>query len=46
MRRAGPILILVVFVIATILSFVAVPLPGSGGEKRTLETKLGLDLRG
>ena len=46
MRRAGPILILVVFVIATILSFVAVPLPGSGGETRTLETKLGLDLRG
>ncbi len=46
MRRAGPILILVVFVLATILSFVAVPLPSSGGETRTLETKLGLDLRG
>ncbi|HEX5829099.1 MAG TPA: protein translocase subunit SecD [Candidatus Limnocylindrales bacterium] len=46
MRRAGPILILVVFVLATILSFVAVPLPASGGETRKLETKLGLDLRG
>jgi preprotein translocase subunit SecD len=46
MRRAGPILILVIFVLAAILSFVAVPLPGTGGETRTLETKLGLDLRG
>jgi preprotein translocase subunit SecD len=46
MRRAGPILILVVFVLATILSFVAVPMPAGGGETRKLETKLGLDLRG
>jgi preprotein translocase subunit SecD len=46
MRRAAPFIILIVFVLATILSFVAVPLPASGGETRKLETKLGLDLRG
>ena len=47
MRRAGPILIVVVGLLALVLSVVAVPLPALGGaESRTLETKLGLDLRG
>jgi preprotein translocase subunit SecD len=46
MRRAAPFFILIVFVLATILSFVAVPMPAAGGETRKLETKLGLDLRG
>ncbi len=47
MRRAGPILIVVIGLLALVLSVVAVPLPSLGGaEGRTLETKLGLDLQG
>jgi preprotein translocase subunit SecD len=47
MRRAGPILILVIGLIAVLVSFVALPLPGGAdGATRVLETKLGLDLRG
>ena len=47
MRRAAPILIIVIGLLALVLSFVAVPLPSTGtGEGRTLETKLGLDLQG
>jgi len=47
MRRAGPILIVVIGLLAFVAAFFPVPLPSaSGGESRTLETKLGLDLRG
>jgi preprotein translocase subunit SecD len=47
MRRAGPILIVVVGLLALVASFVAVPIPSAGNsESRTLETKLGLDLQG
>ena len=47
MRRAAPILIIVLGLLALVLSFVAVPLPSMGTtEGRTLETKLGLDLQG
>ena len=47
MRRAAPILIIVIGLLALVLSFVAVPLPSTGNtEGRTLETKLGLDLQG
>ena len=47
MRRAGPILIVVIGLLAFVAAFFPVPLPStSGGESRTLETKLGLDLQG
>ena len=48
MRRAGPILILVIGLLALVVSFVALPLPPDSqtGESRVLETKLGLDLKG
>jgi protein-export membrane protein SecD len=47
MRRSGPILIVVIGLLAFVAAFFAVPLPStSGGESRTLETKLGLDLQG
>ena len=47
MRRAGPILILVIGVLALLVSLLPLPMPaGAGGESRILETKLGLDLRG
>ena len=48
MRRAGPILIVVIGFISLLVGFVAIPLPalGSNSAARTLETKLGLDLRG
>ena len=48
MRRAGPILIVVIGLLALVLSLVAVPMPavGSSSAARTLETKLGLDLTG
>ena len=50
MRRAGPILILLIGVLALFVDFfpgLAVPDPTSAdGSWRTLETKLGLDLEG
>ncbi len=51
MRRAGPILILVIGVLALLVDFVRVPMPALGGGASAgttsyLETKLGLDLRG
>src|SRR4051794_11546693 len=48
MRRAGPILIIVIGLLALVVSLFALPLPPDSqtGESRTLETKLGLDLRG
>jgi protein-export membrane protein SecD len=48
MRRAGPILIVIVGLLALVASVVALPIPAlsSAGESRTLETKLGLDLQG
>jgi preprotein translocase subunit SecD len=48
MRRAGPILIVVIGLLALVVSFVAVPLPalGTNSQARVLETKLGLDLTG
>jgi preprotein translocase subunit SecD len=48
MRRAGPILIVVVGLVALLVAFVPLTIPavGSNAESRTLETKLGLDLRG
>ena len=50
MRRAGPILIIVIGVLAILVDFVRVPLPSLGGQDagttRYLETKLGLDLQG
>jgi len=48
MRKAGPILIAVVGVLGLLIDFfpnAAVP-GGEGGQWRTLETKLGLDLEG
>jgi len=48
MRRAGPILIVVIGLVALLVAFVPMTLPavGTNGVARTLETKLGLDLRG
>ncbi|HET7831003.1 MAG TPA: protein translocase subunit SecD, partial [Candidatus Limnocylindrales bacterium] len=46
MRRAAPIFIIVIAVLAIVIDFVAIPLPGNDGTTRRLETKLGLDLRG
>jgi preprotein translocase subunit SecD len=50
MRRAGPILIIVIGVLAILVDFVRVPIPSVGGQDagttRYLETKLGLDLQG
>jgi preprotein translocase subunit SecD len=49
MRRAGPILIIVIGVLAILVDFVRVPIPSTGqdaGTTRYLETKLGLDLQG
>jgi preprotein translocase subunit SecD len=48
MRRAGPILIVVIGLLALVAAFAPVTIPalGSNGVARTLETKLGLDLRG
>ena len=48
MRRAGPILILVVGVLAFVAALFPVPIPAfsASGQSRTLETKLGLDLQG
>lgn len=48
MRRSGPILIVVIGLLAFVAAFFPVVLPalGSGAQPRTLETKLGLDLRG
>jgi preprotein translocase subunit SecD len=46
MRRAGPILILVIGVLALLVNFARIPIPAAGGGSSYLETKLGLDLRG
>ena len=50
MRRAGPILIIVIGVLALLVDFVRVPMPATGGQDagttHYLETKLGLDLQG
>lgn len=50
MRRAGPVLILVIGILAIAASFLRIPFPAFGadtpGGTRFLETKLGLDLRG
>ncbi len=48
MRRAGPILIVVIGLLAFVAAFFPVPMPavGSNATPRVLETKLGLDLRG
>jgi preprotein translocase subunit SecD len=50
MRRAGPILIIVIGVLAILVDFVRVPIPSMGGQDagttHFLETKLGLDLQG
>ena len=48
MRRAGPILILLVGLAALAVSLLPLPMPAlsATGEARTLETKLGLDLQG
>jgi preprotein translocase subunit SecD len=50
MRRAGPILIILIGVLALIVNFfpgLKLPDPGAGdGQWRTIETKLGLDLEG
>jgi preprotein translocase subunit SecD len=49
MRRAAPILILVIGVLALLVDFVRLPLPSTGASDsgtRYVETKLGLDLRG
>ncbi len=48
MRRAGPILIVVVGLLAVVAALFPVPVPAlsSSGASRTLETKLGLDLQG
>jgi preprotein translocase subunit SecD len=50
MRRAGPILIILIGVLALIINFFPgfkLPDPGAGdGQWRTVETKLGLDLEG
>ncbi len=50
MRRAGPILIIVIGVLALLVDFVRFPMPSLGsqssGTTNYLETKLGLDLQG
>jgi preprotein translocase subunit SecD len=48
MRRAVPILIVVVGILAIVFAFVPITIPalGSSGEPRTIQTKLGLDLSG
>ena len=49
MRRAGPILIAVIGVIALIVNFwpgLRLPDPSGDGQWRVVETKLGLDLQG
>jgi preprotein translocase subunit SecD len=48
MRRAVPILIAVIGVLALLIAFVPITIPGLGSssEPRTIETKLGLDLSG
>ncbi len=50
MRRAGPILIIVIGVLAILVDFVKVPIPSMSGQDagttHYLETKLGLDLQG
>jgi preprotein translocase subunit SecD len=46
MRRAAPIFIIVLAVLAIVIDFVAIPMPSNDGTTRRLETKLGLDLRG
>jgi preprotein translocase subunit SecD len=51
MRRAGPILILLIGLTAILVNFVRIPFPALGASDpgsgpRYLETKLGLDLRG
>jgi preprotein translocase subunit SecD len=46
MRRAGPLLIIVIGLMAVIVNFFPVPVPGVDGSTRNLETVLGLDLRG
>ena len=46
MRRAAPIFIIVIAVLAIVIDFVALPMPSNDGTTRRLETKLGLDLRG
>ncbi len=51
MRRAGPILIIVIGLLAILVDFVKVPMPSVGGAEdpgttHYLETKLGLDLQG
>ncbi len=47
MRKAGPILILIIGILALVIDFVpGLTLPGADGSLRTVETKLGLDLSG
>jgi preprotein translocase subunit SecD len=46
MRRAGPILIIVIGLLALLVDFVRIPIPSTDGTSHYLETKLGLDLRG
>ena len=50
MRRAGPILIIVIGLLAILVDFVKFPMPSVGGQDagatNYLETKLGLDLQG
>ncbi len=48
MRKAGPVLILVIGLLALLIDALPVPLPGntSTGAARHAETKLGLDLEG
>jgi preprotein translocase subunit SecD len=46
MRRAGPILIIVIGLLALLVNFARVPLPTTGGGTHYVETVLGLDLRG
>jgi preprotein translocase subunit SecD len=47
MRRTGPILILVIGLLALIVDFAPrLRLPALGGDTRVVETKLGLDLEG
>jgi protein-export membrane protein SecD len=49
MRRAGPVLIIVIGLLALIVDFfprLSVPFGGEGGGNRRVETQLGLDLEG
>ena len=46
MRRAGPILIIVIGLLALIVNFVPFSMPSGDGTTRRIETVLGLDLRG